>query len=56
MTNGEKIRAMTDEELALKIVRKDWNCPPGIGRRGGCPGFGCAKCWLNWLREEVTDG
>ena len=52
ITNADRIRSMTDEELA------DWL---GIYCNGNTkPGEICAKdigsceeCWLDWLRQEV---
>lgn len=59
-TNADRIRAMTDEEMAIQIA--DWNsgdCPP----LEFCPKrrdektkmFECTpwKCWLDWLKAEV---
>ena len=55
MTNGDKIRAMTDEELAEILPNKSmWNCPPDIKEKGGCPGK-CVSCWLNWLKQEIKE-
>lgn len=55
ITNADRIRAMTDEELAKMLPSKSmWNCPPDIKTRGGCPGQ-CVPCWLNWLKQEVED-
>lgn len=52
MTNADKIRAMTDEELAMFI--KDtvvtefrYHGLIGIFESGGY--------WLDWLKQEVTD-
>ena len=49
-TNADRIRAMTDEELAKWITEKHgcarcpgWNVPCG-GR--------CEEYWLDWLKEE----
>ena len=48
MTWGDKIRAMTDEEIA------DWVWIAEMsGRAYGPKG---KKAWLDWLEEEVTDG
>ncbi len=52
-TNADRIRAMTDEELAEFL----WKYA-GIGV---CPPITCTatekcgaeKCWLDWLREEA---
>ena len=49
MTNGDRIRAMTDEEMAKIFIGK---CPGG---REKCDGF-CGLCWLNWLRSPANDG
>ena len=55
MTNADRIRSMTDEELAKMLPTKSmWNCPPDIKTRGGCPGE-CVPCWLNWLKQEVKE-
>lgn len=55
MSNADRIRAMTDEELAKMLPSKSmWNCPPDIKTRGGCPGQ-CVPCWLDWLKQEVTE-
>ena len=59
MTRIEKIRQMTDEELAEFLSNFD----PGICRCQACPddrtlpkgADRCAVCFLLWLREELTD-
>ena len=45
-TNSDRIRAMTDKELA-KIL--NGGCPQG---RAKCNGR-CGTCWLEWLRAPV---
>ena len=45
-TNGDAIRDMTDEELANEFAKIE-----GDPYNGATIGF-----WLDWLREEVTDG
>lgn len=58
-SNADRIRSMTDEEMAKQIA--DWNS-------GDCPivgdcmpvaqnSFTCEpwKCWLDWLKQEATD-
>lgn len=47
-TNADRIRAMTDEELA-KIL--NGGCPQ---RRAKCNGR-CGICWLDWLRSPVEE-
>lgn len=55
-TNADRIRQMTDEELAQYMG--------DVQTWGGCPNHGarncmenCADCWLDWLKqeEEVTE-
>ena len=57
MTNADRIRSMTDEEIATLIIL---NCQ---GRE--CPDTSfcrseeeaaerCWKCWLEWLKQEYT--
>ena len=49
LTNGDKIRGMTDEELANVI-----HCP--LVEVDGCPtGKSCALCILRWLRSPVEE-
>ena len=42
-TNADRIRAMSDEELAEWLAKNDPECDP-------------AEWWLEWLKEEVKDG
>ena len=51
MTNADKIRAMTDKELA-KLSAK--GCPHS-STRNMCAAYGdvCYRCWLDWLQEEA---
>lgn len=49
MTNAERIRQMTDEELAGYII-----CPYGVYCSKG-PYVQCKECVLEWLQEEATD-
>lgn len=48
-TNAEKIRSMTDEELAKKISGIE---SFALTCGGGWP----LKKWLDWLKREVNDG
>ena len=51
ITNADRIRAMTDEELA-ELVNSP--CPPTtpcVEDAYGEPN--CKNCWLEWLKEEV---
>ena len=47
MTNADRIRAMTDEELRDLII-KPLVCPVDK-----CPDTDCDECWLNWLKEAA---
>lgn len=54
MTNGDKIRAMTDEDLAMNIMCPNEN---GLGdiecdRDDSC---NCYNCILKWLKGEVEE-
>ena len=55
-SNAERLRAMTDEELAkfLRNMRRRWTCLPGYK---GCYSATktCEECWLDWLIQEVQD-
>lgn len=53
MTNADKIRAMSNEELADVLgVEK---CPPWIDRFHPCKKQGCIACWLDWLNAEAKE-
>ena len=51
MTNADKIRAMTDEELAFVVMCQDGQCPDGLT----CEEANCFRCTLDWLKQEVSD-
>ena len=46
-TNADKIRSMTDEELARSM---DMVCPPDTACNDGQQ---CIKCWIDWLKQPV---
>lgn len=55
MTNADKIRNMSDEELAMNMM-----CPNENGlaeiecdKSDNC---NCYECLMKWLQEEVSDG
>ena len=60
MTNGDRFRLKTDEEIAYQMT---WpTCPPaklkdGQWVRSGCQEVSCIECWLRWLKadEEVSN-
>ena len=51
MTNADKIRAMTDEELAYVVMCQYGQCPD----RFTCEEAYCFRCSLDWLKQEVSD-
>lgn len=57
MTNADRIRSMTDEELAEFIGSTNSTIPCGT-----CPvelandENGCVECILKWLQAEVEEG
>lgn len=55
-TNADKIRAMSDEELA-KVFKSRGDCPPNTEPERSCADYGydCGVCWLEWLKEEVKE-
>lgn len=51
MTNADRIREMSDEELAT-FMNCD-GCPP---KNEGCnDGQKCSLCWLEWLQQPAED-
>lgn len=51
-TNGDRIRSMTDKELAE--FESTLGCHPAATKET-CIGVDrCAECWLDWLRQEAT--
>lgn len=55
-TNADRIRAMSDEELAEFMEPYDSGCPRWKEKPIQCSKrTNCRECWLDWLREEVTD-
>ena len=52
-TNADKyFRNATDEELLDFVLNKNhWCCHPFEA----CGSLICRKCWLDWLKQEVSD-
>ena len=50
-TNSDRIRAMTDEQLAI-FLGDVGCCNPNPCK----PGMYCGRCWFNWLKAPVEDG
>ena len=56
-TNADRIRAMTDEELAEWINRLEpFKCHKGYKFANGCweDETDCIACILEWLKQEAT--
>lgn len=57
-TNADRIRAMSDEELAEWITElTDCAVYPYTRKDAPCISIGktCAALWIDWLKEEATD-
>lgn len=52
-TNADKIRSMSDEELAE--WKEALSIPPGADCRD-CKFESCTECWLDWLKQEAEGG
>ena len=60
-TNSDRLRAMSDEELAewLATVPMSYEdvCPNPIPKEcNGGDRETCIQCWLDWLRQEAQNG
>lgn len=56
MTNADKIRSMTDEELCHLLIKVDLHCPPYCDGLDGCENNRtCDTCCTDWLKQEVKD-
>jgi len=56
-TNADRIRSMTDAELAEWFGMSERMCPDGFSETidcDACPEV-CTGHWLLWLKEEVKD-
>ena len=53
MTNADRIRAMTDEELAEWLTDKELKAYERCGYKGNKKRF--IKQWLDWLKQEVEE-
>lgn len=52
MTNADRIRAMSDVELAVFLSDDDRACPP---KHPNCHKYvnNCAGCYLEWLQQPA---
>lgn len=56
-TNADRIRAMTDEEMA-EFIAYSTSCETCVVRKSGsdeCHNTNCSTAWLEWLKEEVHE-
>lgn len=51
MTNADRIRAMSDEELAKIIM-----CPYDVDPDSCCPESTCLECCKKWLKQPAEEG
>ena len=57
-TNADRIRAMTDEELAEWITElTDYAVYPHTRKDAPCISIGqtCTASWLEWLKQEASE-
>ena len=54
MANGDRIRAMTDEELAILLCDA---CACSYDDVDVCEKWNgaCDNCWLDWLKQEAEE-
>lgn len=52
MTNGDRIRAMNDDELAKIITDTHYFSCPNPGEK--CNGRTCTGCFLEWLKQPAS--
>lgn len=52
MTNADRIRTMTEEELANVLA---YGCVYAMWDGLNCEGRNCCDCMLDWLKQEVSD-
>ena len=59
-TNADRIRSMTDEELADYLSKNRGGCRALTTESYVCDYYDdnlntdCHKCWLDWLQQEAT--
>lgn len=60
ITNADRIRAMSDEELVAELRKITVDCPPGESW-DECPKdrgirTTCYDCWMKYLRQPAEGG
>lgn len=53
MTNADKIRSMTNEQLIPVVM--NWVCHSFFQCSAPCPSEHCDDCIRKWLKQEVDD-
>ena len=55
-TNADRVRAMSDEELAHWYFTALYDMPqPNCSKTTLCVRYSCKDCLLEWLKQEVHD-
>lgn len=54
MTNADRIRSMTDEELAGLLLRHPV-CDIKAKHRESCSEYGCKDCILEWMQQPTEE-
>ena len=54
LTNADRIRRMTDEELAKFVNDTDFDPIPPDKTCADCRFETCESCWLDWLKQELA--
>ena len=55
-TNSDRIRTMSDEELAEVVHLTNDCCCDYVMNKRGCAFDKCGpECWLDWLKEEIDE-
>ena len=56
ITNADRIRAMTDEELLAFLNERNACLLPYLRTKTECEEYSdCKQCWLDWLKQEAPD-
>lgn len=54
-TNADKIRQMSDIQLAKWVCAVHGSCVKFCPMAKDCDGIDCDGAWLDWLKQEVCD-
>ena len=56
MTNADRIRSMTDIQLAKWVCSVHGTCPRFCPMASDCDGENCDGAWLEWLKKAAEEG